>query len=312
MSNRPGPIDRFTAEQLLRGEAAGADQAPEALATTLAAAAAPARGVERAGEDAALGAFRDARLAPSPQLSPQLRRQSMIKTAMAKFLTLKVGAVALTATATCAGGVALAASTGNLPGNLDGKTPGAGHKHGHHTGVPHPGKTPLPGVKHPSGTPSPDLAGLCRAFQAITGTKTPGTPGTPGNPGTPGTPAKPGTHGKAHKAVKKVEKAGQKVAKQADKTGKAAKDVQGKALQNPAFSYLIKVAGGPDKVTAFCAQLAKTHPGTPAPVTPTPGVPNVTPPAGLPAKHPKLPKHTPVPSKVPTPRLSVPSNGHGH
>jgi hypothetical protein len=37
-------------------------------------------------------------------------------------------------------------------------------------------------------------------------------------------------------------------------------DNPGKALDKPAFTHLITVAGGKDKVTAYCTGLLKTHP----------------------------------------------------
>jgi hypothetical protein len=151
-TDRPDGIDRFTAERLLRGEPAG----PDGLAELLAAAAPPPAAGELAGEDAAVAAFREAHLGPAPQL----RRRSMVKTALAKLLTLKVAAAALTATA--AGGVALAAGTGNLPGTPSDtpapKRPAATHSTGR-TGSHH----------KPASSPSPSLVGLCHAFQAGAG-----------------------------------------------------------------------------------------------------------------------------------------------
>jgi hypothetical protein len=75
------------------------------LAGVLAAAAAPPRAAEQAGEDAAVTVFLTEHLVPVSQS----RRGQMIKSPLAKLLTMKVGAVAL---AFSAGGVALAASTG--------------------------------------------------------------------------------------------------------------------------------------------------------------------------------------------------------
>lgn len=109
-SNRSGRLRRHTAEQLLDGAAgsrvAGDRHAEgEALASLLAAASSPPRTAELAGEDAAVTAFRAEHLVPVSQS----RRGQMIKSPLAKILTLKVGAVALTLGA---GGAALAASTG--------------------------------------------------------------------------------------------------------------------------------------------------------------------------------------------------------
>jgi hypothetical protein len=96
----------------------------------------------------------------------------MIKTALAKLLTLKVATA--TATFTVMGGVALAAGTGTLPSDLDGKSSkadaaasnsqadGAG-------GRPDPKPTPSEKKSKdntPKGTPSPSMVGLCKAYAA--------------------------------------------------------------------------------------------------------------------------------------------------
>lgn len=77
----------------------------------------------------------------------------MIKTAMAKVLTLKAAAVL---TAVSAGGVAVAASTGAIPNPLDDRTAPA-----HSTPADNPGK----------GSPSPNMRGLCTAFLAGAGSE---------------------------------------------------------------------------------------------------------------------------------------------
>lgn len=122
----------------------------------------------------------------------------MITTALAKLLTLKVAAAALTAAA--AGGVALAA-TGHMPGTSNDTAPNARSTPRHHSGAAqdrHPGAT---------ATPASSVAGLCHAYRA----------GAGANPG--------------------------------------------KALENPAFTHLITVAGGKDKVAAYCAGLLKDGAG---------------------------------------------------
>jgi hypothetical protein len=156
---RRGPFDRDTAEQLLGGlptsrPAGGSD----ALADLLAAAAAPARNHELAREHEARGAFRAARLSPVTQP----RRRPMIRTSLARVLTLKIAAVA--AAALAAGGVALAAGTGHLPSHLGGANPAA---HASPSGTGKPSST-----DHPSATamPSAALYGLCRAYTANVGT----------------------------------------------------------------------------------------------------------------------------------------------
>ena len=153
--HRAARIDRDTAEALLAG-------VPEArrgtgrLGEHLAAAAAPGHPHELAGRAAALAAFRAARLHPTPGL----RRTSVIKTAVAKLLTVKAAALL---TVFAAGGVALAATTGTLPDSLAGLPVGA-PKSAHASARPtpsHPGR--------PSAMPSQALVGLCHAYLAGAG-----------------------------------------------------------------------------------------------------------------------------------------------
>ncbi|GAA4964008.1 hypothetical protein [Actinoplanes utahensis] len=98
------PMDRTTAESLLRGDRTG-----HPLDRVLAAASAPAGDRELAGEAAAMAAFRAA------AQTPARRRPSAVRSALAKLLTLKVAAVAFATTATI-GGVSLAANTSTLSG----------------------------------------------------------------------------------------------------------------------------------------------------------------------------------------------------
>lgn len=160
--HRTDRIGRGTAEQLILRGPAISSSAPEPLWTVLAAAAAPGRYDELAGEQAAVAAFREARLATALNA----RRPSMIQTALAKLLTVKIAAA--TIAATTLGGVALAAGTGALP------TPGDQDK------APKPtqskelvgsrgGASPStsPKAEKPStGTPSPSMVGLCKAYTA--------------------------------------------------------------------------------------------------------------------------------------------------
>jgi hypothetical protein len=83
---------------------------------------------------------------------------------LAKLLTLKVGAAALAVTAT--GGVAVAAATGTLPGQPGGPSakPSA-----HATGKPSRAADHGKGPADAKGSPSPNLAGLCRAYRAGVG-----------------------------------------------------------------------------------------------------------------------------------------------
>ncbi|MFB9307556.1 hypothetical protein, partial [Kibdelosporangium philippinense] len=262
-AHRSRRIDRRTAEHLLRGEpdreqAAGSD----ALSGLLAAASAPAHEAELAGEQAALAAFRAAHLAPVTQLR---RRSMLIKTALAKLLTVKVAATAVTAVA--AGGVAVAAVTGNLP-----------TQRGDSPTVPPMGAvssmtgpaTPTPSIvssqasdaadknatgKNPtdnnaadkttsgSGAPSPSLVGLCQAYTAGAGAE------------------------------------------------------QGKALDNPAFTVLITTAGGKDKVPAYCTDLLANQPGQSATSAGKPTTHPTGPGAAHPTGKPEVVPPSPRPSR---------------
>ena len=109
-------ISRRAAEQLLDG-ATGLDSAPggapggpDPLARVLAAAAAPGREHELAGEQMAVAAFEAGHL----ESIVNDQRGQMIKSPLAKILTTKVLAATLTVFA--GGGVALAASTGSFSG----------------------------------------------------------------------------------------------------------------------------------------------------------------------------------------------------
>jgi hypothetical protein len=176
MSEDRDRINRIAAEQMLSGAWVGWGVGSDPLADLLAATAVSARDDELAGEEAAVMAFRGARLSPTPEL----RRRSMVKTALAKLATAKA-AIALIALG--GGGVALAAGSGNLPG--------VGASNDHAAGRP---STSVTASEHASGsaaaahgsksaeasnsaepsgsgsgTPSPNLRGLCTAFNAGAG-----------------------------------------------------------------------------------------------------------------------------------------------
>lgn len=130
----------------------------------------------------------------------------MLETALAKLLTLKVGAAALAVAAT--GGVALAAATGTLPDPL---TASSAKPSAHATGKPSDKADQGKGSPaEAKGSPSPNLAGLCHAYQAGAG------------------------------------------------------DNPGKALENPAFRFLITTAGAKEKVAAYCGTLLANEKGTPS------------------------------------------------
>jgi hypothetical protein len=215
-------IDRRTVELMLDGHRFDAADGHPPLAGLLVAAAAPGRPAELDSEQECVAGFRAVFLAPVPQT----RRRSMIM----KLLTVKVLIAACATTA--AGGVALAAGTGNLPNPLDKHGSGGSSRMGtapdsekskssHGTGRDDDGKgkdgkdgdndgngngngngNGKPGNgSDASHAPSPSLVGLCHAYSS-------------GN-----------------------------------------KADHGKALDNPAFTVLITTAGGRDKVDAFCTAL---------------------------------------------------------
>ncbi|GIE84714.1 hypothetical protein [Actinoplanes regularis] len=150
MSSQEGwsPMDRKTAENLLRGDRATIGHP---LAELLATAKAPATADELSGEAAAMAAFRAAAHSSGPVTPPK-------RSILAKLLTLKVAAAAFATTA-AVGGVALAANTGALPDPISVAGPSYS--------ASHPPK-PSPSVRpKPSGS-TPALArevdDLCREF----------------------------------------------------------------------------------------------------------------------------------------------------
>ncbi|MPZ80901.1 MAG: hypothetical protein GEV28_11090 [Actinophytocola sp.] len=164
-SYRSRGVDRHAAERLLAGEPAAVDAA-RPLAAVLRVAAAPAYPEELTGERAALTAFRDA-----AQLDhvPEPRRPSMIKSTLAKILTVKVAAILAAASTT---GVVLAATSGALPTPWT-ETPAdppavASSKPAEATPSGRPSDAGKPA--DPGGDPSPSMVGLCKAYEAKVGT----------------------------------------------------------------------------------------------------------------------------------------------
>ncbi|MFG1677117.1 hypothetical protein [Micromonospora sp. NPDC049282] len=182
-------LDQETVERLLDGSPYGAPAAPPVLVRFLGAVRAAPRPAELDGESAALAEFRAARAAASAAGSTadladhqptaaSARRQPAGAGGGAddrparRFATLlgaKVAVAALAATLT--GGVALAAATGNLPGDTRGEAPPAGPTT---AGAPATtGSAPTAHPTHPATGPTagaPDLsspAGLCVAYRAV-------------------------------------------------------------------------------------------------------------------------------------------------
>ncbi len=163
-------LDRATAEHLLRGNPAGSDLDGQRLAALLAAASGPPRQHELAGEQAALAAFRRARAHPVG-----VPRRRPLRTALAKFLTVKL--FAGVAAVTAMGGVAFAASTGALPGPVQDAAHGVfGAPAASSGAAPGPAASPRPSpsrrpaapadVPSVAPSPSPSVVGLCRAYRA--------------------------------------------------------------------------------------------------------------------------------------------------
>lgn len=157
-------FDRRTAEQLLRdAQSPGRPAAPDALGELLHAAAGPAREGELAGEQAAVAAFRAARLAPAPLP----RRRTMIKTTLAGLLAAKI--LAPVAAAAAVGGITVAGVTGTLP--LPEDTPA-------NPPAQQPTTTPrsvVPTHANPANpatpaAPNPSLTGLCQAYTSSVAT----------------------------------------------------------------------------------------------------------------------------------------------
>jgi hypothetical protein len=178
MSEDREHVDAITAERLIRRARGGAPVGSDLLANLLAAATSPPSRGELTGEEAALMAFRAARLASTPES----RRKPMLKTALAKLATAKV-AIALAAVG--GGGVALAAGSGHLPGagtaehhvsdrptaSVTGSARASGG-HGTASAAAHTSAaagSAAAGHATPSGSPSPNLRGLCTALNASVG-----------------------------------------------------------------------------------------------------------------------------------------------
>jgi hypothetical protein len=162
-------VDPETAERLLGGTLAEAQDGPRVLVGLLAAVRAAPRPYELTGEGAALQAFRVAR-AGDPVPGAVSRPPRRLR---AGLVGAKLALAALLATAT--GGVALAALTGNLPvpphGGAGGASatpsPRAGTD-GRATPSVDPGRPATPAAPPTGrpGSPAAALAGLCTAYRA--------------------------------------------------------------------------------------------------------------------------------------------------
>jgi hypothetical protein len=149
----PARLDAAAAERLLAGEDVGFDRLTELLA----AASAPARPRELAGEEAAMASFRYREFGPV-----EGPRRSSARTPWARLVSVKVAVVAVALTTA---GVALAASTGVLPAPWEVEpSTAAPSLVSSHTDRPGGGRTTTRSTPPPS--PAPSLVGLCRAYRA--------------------------------------------------------------------------------------------------------------------------------------------------
>ncbi|WP_433124030.1 hypothetical protein ACQPWW_17875 [Micromonospora sp. CA-240977] len=217
-----------TAYQSRRADAASSP-APvppaDPVAGVLAAAAAPARSGELAGEEAALAAFRAARANPAPSVPHRPGRRRLTTGAVAW-----IGAVAATATA----GAAFAAVTlDRTPDPVapaptrTSSSPDRSSTSGERTAPPGPPSPGHPSSGAPVGPPSPG-------------------PPSPGHPSTPGAP--PG------------ELPGLCRSWQAKKP-----EQREQALRTRAFERLVAAAGGVAEVPAYCQRMApEPRPSEPA------------------------------------------------
>ncbi|MER7459583.1 hypothetical protein [Micromonospora sp. NPDC126480] len=198
------------------------------VARLLSAAAAPARPDELAGEEAALAAFRAARVAPVRPAEPPRRRRPIRAGAVAW-----AAGIAVTATA----GVAFAAATIDRPGL---PIPPRPVTPAPLTSDSAPASPTRPGGDGTSGTPSggPTSSGP----GSTTGAPSAGTPttGAP-SPSSAGPSQRLAGHCKAYLAKSPAQRE--------------------KALDKPAFADLVTAAGGRDRVTTYCTELV----GEPAP-----------------------------------------------
>lgn len=236
-TNRSRRIDRDTAEQLLGGATVGSEagqasltEQHAALAGLLAAVAAPVGDGELPGEREAMAAFREARLNPAPQP----RRRSMVTTALAKAFTAKVLAAVFAVTAV--GGVAVAASTGQLSAPFRG---GSGERAPAAVGPSHPADRSRPAA---DGSGAPGDRSSAGPGTGAPGTGRPPTAGTATGaaPGTTGEPVDPA--GGANLALL--------CRNFADRTAAGAKPSE--VLAEPGLQPLVKAAGGADRVNSYC------------------------------------------------------------
>jgi hypothetical protein len=254
-------ISRKAADQLLDG-AAGPDQGSltgltgstestgsRQLVSVLAAAAAPGHADELAGEQMAVAAFEANHLASVADS----RSEQMIKSPLAKILTVKVIAAAL---AVGGGGVALAASTGTFSGTSPATS---------QTSVATPA-TPVPGWTTQSPAPSDAPSPSASASGAPAGTGPQQAASPSGSASASSSPASiPQTAaGLCTALAKNVTGTTGSLTKTAEEQALASGAVSGVLKNNPEFSSLVSTAQSVANVPDYCALLLQL-PGLPQP-----------------------------------------------
>lgn len=255
-------ISRKAADQLLDG-AAGPDQGSLTgltgstgstgtgqLVSVLAAAAAPGRADELAGEQMAVAAFEANHLASVADS----RSEQMIKSPLAKILTVKVIAAALAVGA--GGSVALAASTGTFSGSSPAPS---------RTNVATPA-TPVPGWTSQAATPSDSPSPSAPASSAPAGTAPQQTAAPSASASASPSPASiPQTAaGLCRALVGNVTGTAGSLTKTAQEQALASGAVSGVLKNNSEFSSLVSTAQSVLNVPDYCALLLQL-PGLPAP-----------------------------------------------
>jgi len=233
-------ISRKAAEQLLDGAAGrgqGTEAGPDQLVSVLAAAAAPGHDDELAGEQMAVAAFEANHLASVANF----RREQMIKSPLAKILTVKVLASVLVVGAS--GGVALAASTGTFSSSGSGSGPAYG------------GSSVAAPVTPPAGgfIPAPSDSGSASASASSSGdgqqAQSPSASDSSSPASIPQTAA-----GLCNALAGDVAGTSGSLTKAAQQQALASGGVSG-ALQSPEFSSLVSTAQSAANVPDYCGLL---------------------------------------------------------
>lgn len=254
-------ISRKAADQLLDG-AAGPDQGSLTgltgstgsgqLVSVLAAAAAPGHADELAGEQMAVAAFEANHLASVADS----RSEQMIKSPLAKILTVKVIAAALAVGA--GGSVALAASTGTFSGS----SPATSRTNVATSATPVPGWTSQAAT--PSDSPSPSAPASASGAPAGTAPQQTAAPSASAS-ASPSPASIPQTAaGLCRALVGNVTGTAGSLTKTAQEQALASGAVSGVLKNNSEFSSLVSTAQSVLNVPDYCALLLQL-PGLPAP-----------------------------------------------